>query len=845
MKKSLCLIFSMLMVLSLGIFLCACGPKKPQNNETIDTDNIDITLTLPKNNTYSHITRTKTFSQDLSSNPEIDFCDINLINGANTNLNVLANVVIEVEKEGQETINYSNWFNIDEELVNTADLTKNSVLPSEIDSTASDEFCLENLLLSDEICTTYSNAKITTQFTFVYVSADAGYNIDQIIAVVKDESDATIHTLTLNVDGTEIEYALTGGSSIEKALDSSDIYQTYNLENTCGFFMDNEFVVPLNKVCLWKDTTLYTKNATTEGFTISDDGELIIADSTTYSGEICLPAQINGIALKVLPANAFKGNTNITNITLPGSVRLIGQQAFRGCNGLTSIVLPYGVETLDVQAFALCSELTDVILPDTIKTIDQYCFASSAKLANINLPNSIETINIGAFYKTGLTHIVVPGSLKNMGQYIFRECSALQTAVILEGLTTIPYGLFFRCPALTSVELPEGITEICDGAFNICSSLQTINFPSTLVEIKKAAFQSTAITDVVLPEGFKKLGIFVFDECTNLRTAQLPSTLEEIGKCAFQKCTQLEEVNLPSSLKFIGDFGFNHCSSLNFSTIVIPASVIQLGGETFVGDNEDNDIIGSHMFYNCATASLTSFEVEEGNTHFVAKDGVLYTKNFKYLIAYPAANTRTSYDIEDGCELAYELAFSRAHYLQTLKLPNSFEVIPANQLPDNWVNTDINSLSGGIYVYTSISAFEVNDDNPNFKAVDGILYSKDGTKVVAIPTRKWDSNKVLYFSDDMTTIDTTLVGVNATNTYNGHEVGGCPSIIVLSENVTNIVENGFYELSGSTKIFTELTTRPEGWATNLGINENRIYYYSDIEQSGNYWHYVNEVPTAW
>jgi len=570
-------------------------------------------------------------------------------------------------------------------------------------------------------------------------------------------------------------------------------------------------------------------------------GTRLTGVDNNFEGALFVP---NGIT--EIENSALYGNTKITEVYFPGTVQSVGQQAFRGCSGLTKVVFAEGVEVLDSQAFALCANLTDVSLPNTLTTINQYCFTQSTKLENVNLPNSLQSIDLGAFAQTGLKNVILPSNLQNMGKYIFRECSALKTAIISEGITSIPYGLFFRCPNLESVSLPEGVTEICEGAFNICSSLESINFPSTLTEIKMAAFQQTALKNIVLPEGLKVLGIFVFEACESLKTAQLPNSLEEIGKCAFQGCINLEQVNIPSSLKYIGNFGFNHCRSLQLSTITIPASVVQIGGETFVGDNEDNDIIGSHMFYDCATASLIAFEVEAGNTHFVAKDGVLYTKNYKYLIAYPAANTRTSYTIEEGCEMAYELAFSRAHYLETLKLPNTFIVMPLDQHPQGWVNKNLNTIDAGLYVYNSISAYEVNNDNPNFKVVDGILYSKDGTRLISVPTRKWDSNGVLYFSEDLTTIDIILNAMETTITYNGHNVGGCPSIIVLGANVTNISENAFYEItSNSLKIFTELTTRPTGWAADLGINENRIYYYSETEQEGNYWHYVNDVPTVW
>ena len=663
---------------------------------------------------------------------------------------------------------------------------------------------------------TFTNAAFATQTTTDITKEALGHDYNAVVtAPTCTEGGYTTHTCSRCGDSyVDTQTAALGG-------EHNYIYDTEKGKYVCTICGD--------------------EHNQTDSIYLQTSGTILTGVDDNFEGALFVP---NGIT--AIENSALYENTKITEVYFPGTVQSVGQQAFRGCSGLTKVVFAEGVEVLDSQAFALCANLTDVSLPNTLTTINQNCFRQSSQLVNVNLPESLQTIGMYAFAQTGLTSVVVPSGLQDMDEDIFRACPALRTAIISEGITKVPNGMFRSCQALESIELPEGITEICDFAFDTCTSLTHVDFPSTLVEIKKAGFRKSALTSIVLPDGFKTLGIFVFEACTALKTAQLPNTLEEIGKCTFQGCVNLEQVNLPSSLKYIGNFGFNHCSSLQLTTITIPASVVQLGGEEFIGDNEDNNIMGSHMFYDCATGSLIAFEVEEGNTHFVAKNGVLYTKNYKYLISYPAANTRTSYEIEDGCEMAFELAFSRAHYLETLKLPNSFTVLPRTQLPEGWVNDTLNSIDAAVYVFNSIFAYEVNGDNPNFKVVDGILYSKDGTKLISVPTRKWDSNGVLYFSEDLTTIDIILNALDTTIVYNGHEVGGCPSMIVLGAGVTNIGENGFYEISSSTvKILSEATARPSGWAADLGINENKIYYYSETEQAGNYWHYVNDVPTVW
>lgn len=55
----------------------------------------------------------------------------------------------------------------------------------------------------------------------------------------------------------------------------------------------------------------------------------------------------------------------------------------------------------------------------------------------------------------------------------------------------------------------------------------------------------------------------------------------------------------------------------------------------------------------------------------------------------------------------------------------------------------------GINLYTQVSEYAVKEDNPNYIAVDGCIYSKDGSKLVAIPN---SYQGVLNIDESTTTI---------------------------------------------------------------------------------------------
>ncbi len=55
---------------------------------------------------------------------------------------------------------------------------------------------------------------------------------------------------------------------------------------------------------------------------------------------------------------AFRWCGSLANLTIPDSVRSIGNRTFSGCDSLTSLPLPAGVTDIGEDAFDGCEELT-------------------------------------------------------------------------------------------------------------------------------------------------------------------------------------------------------------------------------------------------------------------------------------------------------------------------------------------------------------------------------------------------------------------------------------------------------------------------------------------------------
>ena len=65
-----------------------------------------------------------------------------------------------------------------------------------------------------------------------------------------------------------------------------------------------------------------------------------------------------------VPSKAFQGCEEITSVTIPDSVTVIGEDAFRGCSSLAAVTIPDSVTAIGEFAFFGCSLLAAVTIPD-------------------------------------------------------------------------------------------------------------------------------------------------------------------------------------------------------------------------------------------------------------------------------------------------------------------------------------------------------------------------------------------------------------------------------------------------------------------------------------------------
>ena len=474
---------------------------------------------------------------------------------------------------------------------------------------------------------------------------------------------------------------------------------------------------------------------------------------TGIKGSLVIPEGVTKIGVGAFnKCSGFDGT-----LTLPSTLKSIGNGAFQLCSGFTGdLAIPEGVEKLGTFVFSKCSGFNGTLtLPKNIKSIGKAAFQSCSSLVgNIVMPENVEEIGMNAFFHCSNLDgtITFSSKLKHIGKSAFEGCSKLKGGILLpESLESIDKLAFNGCSSLDgTITLPKGLKTIGEVAFQNCSKLTgTLNLPDTIETIGQFAFNncSSLTGDLVIPNSITTISRASFQSCKGLTgKLVLPDSITTIEPWAFYTDRFTGILTLPNKLETLGEGAFGANINFENTKIVIPASLKKIGIDYEV--NGENLGLSTHDFYNFGAnvGKFETFEVEEGNENFVAIDGVLYTKDKKRLISYPRNKKGDTYEILDGVVTLDEFAFASNMNLQTLKVPDSLTFEPRKKGIRSGNRTPV---TAALYSYSAIQDIILNETNPNYTSIDGVVYTKDKKQLMCVSTGR---TKEVIIPDGVETI---------------------------------------------------------------------------------------------
>ncbi len=429
--------------------------------------------------------------------------------------------------------------------------------------------------------------------------------------------------------------------------------------------------------------------------------------------------------IKEIKTAAFRGCKKITgNLVIPDSVVNIGYAAFVNCSGFNgTLKLPLNIEKISDYTFNNCTNLKgNLIIPENVKEIGDYAFNKCSGFSGtLVFPSSLKRIGRTAFQLcSGFTgDLVIPEGIETIEDYTFNKCSGFDGTLTLPStLKSIGRTAFQLCSGLKgNLIIPEGIKTIEDYTFYGCSGFNgNLTLPSTLIEIGNSSFQdcSQLIGNLVITDTVKTLGKTSFCGCSGFDgILKLPSNLKTIGDTAFYNCSKLTgQLNLPDKIESIGQFAFNNCVSLT-GDLIIPNSL--------------------------TTISRCAFQSCSGLTgNLVLPDSITSIEGFAFYDDKFTGELVLPKNLENLGEAAFG---------KNTNFSNSKIVIPAS-LKKIGVDCDFNGENLGISTHDfynfganvrKFEAFEVEEGNNNFVAIDGVLYTKDRKRLISYPRNKKDN----------------------------------------------------------------------------------------------------------
>ena len=419
-------------------------------------------------------------------------------------------------------------------------------------------------------------------------------------------------------------------------------------------------------------------------------------------------------------------------------------------------------------------------------------------------------------------------------------CNIATTGVVLpDTLESIGANAFACMVRLKEITIPDSVVSIEGGAFAGCTHMTHVTLPRGLEEIPNRCFEDTALAEIVFPNSLKKIGESAFlCRYYDMSAYDAPDVIGHIY-------SDLTSISLPDSLEYIGRVAFSgreslaeiHCSD-NFDVEFFDSGVFK---ETKWLDEQPVGLIVLGVVLYSHKGTIPSLMIEVPSTvKTIAGGAFAYQKAVEAIV------------LPEGVKLAGPSIFDHCESLSTIKLPEGNTIIYHNMLAYTYALKEVIIPStvtliephafykSGIEQLTVPSSVKEIDKNA-FSGCEGLIevYLSDGLEVLFENA----------FSNCYNLVKIRLP--NTLKELKSYTFGRCNAQeIVIPRSFKTIQYYAFSEAPLS-RVYFEGTLEELNEIVNAQksnpFSDAILYCYSEQAptEEGNFWHYVDGIPTVW
>ncbi len=516
----------------------------------------------------------------------------------------------------------------------------------------------------------------------------------------------------------------------------------------------------------------------------SSDGVLFNLDKTDLiqyppgktDNSYTIPASVKNIG-----TTAFASCYNLTVISFPASITSIGNNIFSGCRNLTTISVAgennvyssidgilFSKDQTEIVAYPPGKPGNTYVIPDFVSKIGNYAFLSCSGLTVMNIPGTVTSIGDEAFSScTYLTSLNISEGVKSIGRSAFSNCYSLTSMTIPQTVTNIESAPFYYCRNLTSVDVLATVTDLSSFFFDYCNKLISVRIPKTVTTINACAFRNcsslSAIylynpqpatldgSEIFLNVDKANCSLFVpagsvaayraaeqWGDFTNIVELDADGMLTvDVTGTTLQAAITAKGITNPAGithLKVIGnelkpaDFAYMKSNLISLQILDMSGAKIEnnrLAGRLYQFNSLISVIVpasvmdlGSLCFIYCN--KLTVIHVDAASPYYTSIDGIVFSKDGKTLVEYPVDKPGINYVIPASVTNIGDFALANNKQLVSVTVPAT-----------------VTSIGDESFVWgRALTAINVAAENTNYSSIDGVLFSKDQTEIIAYPAGK-------------------------------------------------------------------------------------------------------------